>query len=99
MKIIKYRILIRHLSFTWSAWSLLCIAFLLAVFAIFSLSDQPDLLNRFLAEDGLDNFTGWLLPQIPWFLPISSFFGTLFCLLFLRQRREWLAMQASGVPA
>ena len=99
MKIIKYRILIRHLSFTWSAWSLLCIAFLLAVFAIFSLSDQPDLLNRFLAEDGLDHFTGWLLPQIPWFLPISSFFGTLFCLLFLRQRREWLAMQASGVPA
>ena len=99
MKIIKYRILIRHLSFTWSAWSLLCIAFLLAVFAIFSLSDQPDLLNRFLAEDGLDHFTDWLLPQIPWFLPISSFFGTLFCLLFLRQRREWLAMQASGVPA
>ena len=99
MQIIKYRILIRHLSFGWCAWCLLCFTFLSAVFAIFALSDQPDLLNRFLAEDGLDHFASWFLPQIPWFLPISSFFGTLFCLLFLRQRREWLAMQASGVPA
>ena len=99
MKIIKYRILIRHLSFGWCAWCLLCFSFLSVVFAIFTLSDQPDLLNRFLAEDGLDHFSSWFLPQIPWFVPISSFFGTLFCLLFLRQRREWLAMQASGVPA
>ena len=56
MKIIKYRILIRHLSFGWCAWCLLCFAFLSAVFVIFALSDQPDLLNRFLAEDGLDHF-------------------------------------------
>ncbi len=99
MQIIKYRILIRHLSFGWCAWCLLSFTFLSAVFAIFALSDQPDLLNRFLTEDGLDHFASWFLPQIPWFLPISSFFGTLFCLLFLRQRREWLAMQASGVSS
>ena len=98
MKVFQYRILVRHLSLCWCAWSLLCFAFLSMVFMIFAFADDTELLNRLLYDGGLQAFSAWFLGQLPWISPIACFSGTLFCLLFLRQRKEWLAIQASGVP-
>ena len=81
MKVFQYRILVRHLSLGWCAWSLLCFAFLSMVFMIFAFADDTELLNRFLSDGGLQAFSAWFLGQLPWISPIACFSGTLFCLL------------------
>ena len=82
MKVFQYRILVRHLSLGWCAWSLLCFAFLSMVFIIFAFADDTEFLNRLLSDGGLQAFSAWFLGQLPWISPIACFSGTLFCLLF-----------------
>ncbi len=74
-----------------------CLIFLISFLCIFSIAE--DITNVFPKETDsiFIDLVHWSWPYLPWLLPISALFSSLFLTGFLKKSGEWTAIQSVGI--